>query len=314
MQILAVDDDAVFLEILAHKLHTIGFDDLEMLNGPDDVVKLLVQRAEVFDCILLDIEMPGKTGLELCGQIRALAAYRQTPIIMITSLADRRNIDRAFQNGASDYITKPLDTLELQARLGAVQRLVEEHKRLKALEYQVSLLPEAVPLEFDFDTPIHVPEFDRGIEFHALQNYLLTLGVKGLFSVSAVAICVDNALTTFRIASRLAFRNMLSDVGSVIEDCVKTESLLISYAGSGNFVGIVTGQSDWNPTDLEFEMNAKMEDFHPIYLSERLPMPRIRVGPVVGNSLFNLARPSQILDRAITDAGRGNGIARAGNA
>ncbi len=312
MQILAVDDDAVFLEILEHKLRTIGLDDLEMLNGPDDVLKVLVQRAEVFDCILLDIEMPGKTGIELCGQIRALTAYRHTPIIMITSLADRRNIDRAFQNGASDYITKPLDTMELQARMGSVQRLVEEHKRLKALEHQVSLLPEAVPLEFDFDTPIHVPEFDRGIEFHALQNYLLTLGVKGLFSVSAVAICVENALTTYRIASRLAFRNVLSDVGSVIEDCLKTESLLISYAGSGNFVGIVTGQSDWNPADLEFEMNSKIEDFNPIYISERLPLPRIRVGPVVSNSLFHLARPSQILDRAIAEAGSRNGIPRVG--
>lgn len=312
MQILAVDDDSVFLEILEHKLRTIGYDNLELLNGPDDVVRVLTQRTEVFDCILLDIEMPGMTGIELCGRIRALPAYRQTPIIMITSLADRRNIDRAFQNGASDYITKPLDTLELQARLGAVQRLVDEHKRRKALEYQVSLMPEAVPLEFDFDMPINVPDFDRGIQFHALQNYLLTLGVKGLFSVSAVAICVENALTTFRIGSRLAFRNMLSDVGSVIEDCLKTESLLISYAGSGNFVGIVMGPSDWNPGDLEFEMNAKMEDFNPIYVSERLPLPRIRVGPVVGNSLFQLARPSQILDRAIAAAGSQNGIPRVG--
>lgn len=312
MKILAVDDDNVFLEILDHKLRAIGLDDLQMVTAPLAALQMLERQGDAFDCILLDIEMPGMTGVELCARIRAMAAYRQVPIIMITSLADRRNIDLAFQNGASDYITKPIDTLELKARLGAVQRLVEEHKRLAMLEYQVSLMSETVPLEYDFDMPIHVPEFDRGIEFHALQNYLLTLGVKGLFSVSAVAISVENALSIYRIASRLAFRNMLSDVGSVIEDCLKTESLLISYAGSGNFVGIMIGSSDWNPADLEFEMNAKMEDFNPIYVSERLPLPRIRVGPVESNSLFQLARPSQILDRAITAAGSRNGIARVG--
>ncbi len=94
----------------------------------------------------------------------------------------------------------------------------------------------------------------------------------------------------------------------MIEDCLKTESLLISYAGSGNFVGIVTGPSGWSPGDLEFEMNSKMEDFNPIYVSERLPLPRIRVGPVVSNSLFQLARPSQILDRAIAMAGSQSGM------
>lgn len=312
MKIFAVDDDAVFTEILNHKLGMIGFADVTNALDPVAALQTLAKGGEAFDCILLDIEMPVMDGVELCGRIRALPAYRQTPIIMITSLSDRRNIDLAFQKGASDYITKPIDTLELQARLGTVQRLVDERKRLQMLEYQVSLQPDVVPLEFDFDTPILVPEFDRGIEFHALQNYLLTLGLKGLYSVSAVAICIENAVLSYRIASRLAFRNMLSDVGSVIEDCLKTESLLISYAGSGNFVGIMTGHSEWNSTDLESEMNAKMEEFNPIYMSERLPLPRIRVGPVVSNSLFHPARPSQILDRAIAAAGSRNGMPRVG--
>ncbi len=312
MKIFAVDDDEIFTEILTQKLRMSGYDDVTGAQDPVAALQSLIQRAEAYDCILLDIEMPGMDGVELCGRIRALPAYRQTPIIMITSLADRRNIDRAFQKGASDYITKPIDTLELKARLGTVQQIVEDRQRLRMLEHQVSLQTDVVPLEFDFDSPILVPEFDRGIAFHALQNYLLTLGLKGLYSVSAVAICIENAVLSFRIASRLAFRTMLSDVGSVIEDCLKTESLLIAYAGGGNFVGIVTGPAEWVPADLEFEMNAKMEDFSPIYVSERLPLPRIKVGPMVSNSLLSLARPSQILDRAVAAAGSRNGLPRVG--
>ncbi|NBE08047.1 response regulator [Paragemmobacter ruber] len=312
MKIFAVDDDDVFSEILRQKLRLIGYGDVTCLQDPLAAQQVLAEAAEAFDCILLDIEMPGLNGVELCGRIRALPAYRHTPIIMITSLAGRQSIDMAFQNGATDYITKPIDTLELKARLHGVERLLDERKRLQMLEYQISLQTDVVPLDFAFDQPILVPEFDRGIEFHALQNYLLTLGLKGLYSVSAVAICIENAVLTYRIASRVAFRNMLADVGSVIEDCLKTESLLIAYAGSGNFVGIVTGTADWVPADLEFEMNAKMEEFSPIYVSERLPLPRIRVGPMVSNSLLSLARPSQVLDRAIVAAGSRSGLPRMG--
>ncbi len=251
------------------------------------------------------------TGVELCARIREIDAYKKTPIIMITTLSDRQSIDRAFNNGASDYITKPLDSLELQARLGSVKRLVEEQRRLKLLEHQVSQQAGAASLEFGFDTPIIVPDFGRGIEFHALQNYLLTIGLKGLFSVASVAISIENAPVIYRMAKKLAFRSMLSDVASVIEDSLKAEKLLISYAGSGNFVGILMGQSDWNAADLEIEMNDKMEYFSAIYTSDRLPLPKLRVSPVVSNSLFSPKRPSHILDRAIAAAG-GNGAATRG--
>lgn len=310
MKILAVDDDRVFLEILDHALRTSDYGDLELLSSPLSALLTLENSTEPFDCVLLDIEMPDMTGVELCARIRALEAYRNTPIIMITTLSDRKSIDQAFDSGASDYITKPINQLELQARLGTVRRLVEEQKRLKLLEYQVKLQAVSAPLDFGFEIPIMVPEFDRGIEFHALQNYLLTLGVKGLFSVSAVAISVENAAVIYRMATNSAFRSMLSDVASVVEDCLKTEKLLISYAGSGNFVGILTAQSEWQNTAIEIDMNDKMEDFSAIYVSDRLPLPRIRVSPIVSNSLFSSKLPSFILDRAIAAAGGRNGLPR----
>lgn len=302
MKILAVDDDRVLLEILDHSLRTNGYNDIELLSSPLAAMRQLEDKSRTFDCILLDIEMPEMTGVELCGRIRSLAGYRNTPIIMITSLSDRTSIDQAFKNGASDYVTKPLDKLELHARLRTVKRLVDEQQRLKQLELQVNVQASSSAFEFDFDTPIMVPDFDRGIEFHALQNYLLTLGVKGLYSVAAVAICVENACTSYRTVSRLTFRTMLSDVASVIEDCLKKESLLISYAGRGNFVGILTGRTEWNAVDIELEMNTMMEDFTSIYISDRHQLPKIKVSPIVSNSLFSLTRPSVILDRAIASA------------
>lgn len=302
MKILAVDDDRVLLEILDYHLRTSGFIDIELLSSPLAAIRKLEGTSQSFDCILLDIEMPEMSGIELCGRIRALDAYRQTPILMLTSVSDRTSVDQAFKNGASDYITKPLDNVELQARLRTVKRLVDEQQRRRQLEFEVNLQVGTSALDFAFDTPISVPGFGRGIEFHALQNYLLTLGMKGLLSIEVVAVCVESAFTSYRMTSRLAFRSMLSDVASVIEDALKTESMLISYAGSGNFVGVLTGRSEWNAFDIELQMNLMMADFTSIYLSDRQQLPKINVSPVVSNSLFSLTRPSLILDRAIASA------------
>ena len=303
MKILAVDDDPIFLEILSHALSTCGYRDFELLNSPEAASAVIEKNKVKFDCILLDVEMPGMTGVELCKHIRNHPAHQKTPIIMITSLADRRSIDEAFASGASDYITKPLDKIELQARLRTVSRLVEEQGRQSLLEYQLSLANAMAETDFSFDSPISIPDFRRGIEFYALQNYLLTLGIKGIFSVSAVAVSIEDALLAYRLHSRPMFRAMLSDVATVIEDCLKTESLLISYAGCGNFVGILMGRTTWDSSSLSEEMNSKMEDFASIYISDRMTLPKLRVSPVIRNSMFSLTRPVNILQRAIAEAG-----------
>jgi CheY-like chemotaxis protein len=74
-----------------------------------------------FDCFILDVQMPGMDGIELCGQIRAIEVYKDTPIIMNTAVADRDYIDAAFAAGATDYLTKPVDEVEVKARLGVIE-------------------------------------------------------------------------------------------------------------------------------------------------------------------------------------------------
>jgi CheY-like chemotaxis protein len=73
--------------------------------------------------------MPGMDGIELCGQIRALDSYKDAPIIMNTAVADRDYIDAAFAAGATDYLTKPVDEVEVKARLGVIEKLVTERLR-----------------------------------------------------------------------------------------------------------------------------------------------------------------------------------------
>lgn len=303
MRILAVDDDPIFLELLTLKLNSIGLNQLTLAGSAQAALQLLEREGTPFDCILTDMQMPGTDGADLCRSIRGLPAYRQVPIVMITSVSDRPQIDRAFAMGATDYITKPIDGTELKARMMAVARLAAEQARSRWMEQRILEQQKALTPDFAFETAIMVPEFDRGIDLFALQNYLLTLGVRGLFSVAAGAISIENAALLYRMTDPAGFRNILSDVGAVIEDALKTESMLISYAGSGNFVAILTGQADWDAPTLEAELVSEMEEFTPLYAAERLPLPRLRVGAVVRNALYAPTRPLRIIDKAIAAAG-----------
>lgn len=302
MKILAVDDDPVFLSLLVPMLSDLGNDDVTVAMSAKDALKGLGRASQPFDCILLDIQMPGMDGVELCQHIRTLAAYRRTPIVMVTAMSDKQSIDDAFSVGATDYVVKPLDRVDLKARLGMVERLLNERRLAAALEKQLEQNHEVVTMSVDFKSAIPIPGFERGIEYLALENYLLTIGNKRMHSTSAVGISILNASAFYRKASVANFINMLGDVASSISDAAKTDQMLISYAGNGNFVGVMSGNPVFDPTEFEALVVSGIADFASFYAMENLPPPEIKVGTLVRNSFFGLYNPTAILDRAIAIA------------
>lgn len=299
MKILTVDDDPIFLHVLCDALCAAGYRDVTTANSAHEALYTIGLQSTPFDCVLLDIQMPGTNGIELCRQIRRIETYRRTPIVMITSMSARIYIDDAFAAGATDYITKPLNSMELKARIGMVARLVEERRRAELLEHQVGLAANMAAVQFEFEAPVMIPGFERGIEYLALQNYLLTLGIKGTYSVSAFALGVRNAGAIYRKSTPVAFLNMLADVAAILEDALKTQDALIAYAGNGIFVVTSSGLTASEMEDLEARVNFGLEELEGIYAGERMPLPQVRVGEVVRNSIFAREKSSRILDRAI---------------
>ena len=84
-------------------------------------LELLAQNH--FDLVLLDIEMPGMNGFELCQKLRELPGYAQTPVVYVTSHADFENRARSIGLGAQDVIAKPIFPMELAVK--AVQHLIK---------------------------------------------------------------------------------------------------------------------------------------------------------------------------------------------
>ncbi|MBW6521081.1 MAG: response regulator [Desulfoarculaceae bacterium] len=117
-EIMVVDDDQDLREIVAEVLREAGFTVAEASRGEEALEHLDHQN---FDLILLDLIMPGLSGLELMGRIREKSP--RMPVIMITAFASVDNAVAVMQLGASDYITKPFRIDELLASVG---RALEE--------------------------------------------------------------------------------------------------------------------------------------------------------------------------------------------
>lgn len=118
-RILLVDDDPM-LRLLAAE--TLCAADFEVIEAADGRAALTLAARHRPDLILLDVMMPGVDGYEVCRQLRSLPATATTPIIMMTGLDDGESINRAYEIGATDFVTKPINYTLLSHRLRYVLR------------------------------------------------------------------------------------------------------------------------------------------------------------------------------------------------
>lgn len=111
-KILIVDDEADIVSMLKDYFEFNGYDTLTALSGPEAIKKAEMQP----DIILLDINMPGMDGMEVCMQIRNFVSC---PILFLTARIEEGDKIRGFGAGADDYIVKPFSIEELGARVSA---------------------------------------------------------------------------------------------------------------------------------------------------------------------------------------------------
>lgn len=152
MKILMVDDSADNRDLLTLILSRAGYTDLLAVSSATEAFSVLGLHEDTvdphqFQLVLLDIRMPHIDGIEALKIIRAEKKLADLPVIMVTALTELDFLERAFAEGAVDYITKPIRKIELLARIGSVLRLKEEmdkrKQREKELEQTTNLLEKA---------------------------------------------------------------------------------------------------------------------------------------------------------------------------
>jgi len=121
MHILVAEDDRDIADLIALYIRKTGWEPHVVSSGSD---ALLYARANPVDALVLDVMMPGMSGLEVCRTLRADKITAAIPIIIVTARADETDRILGLDLGADDYIAKPFSPNELVARLRALTRRV----------------------------------------------------------------------------------------------------------------------------------------------------------------------------------------------
>ncbi|MBI2786783.1 MAG: response regulator, partial [Legionella longbeachae] len=132
--ILIVDDSATMRLIAYNALMKAGFKVIEAENGE---IALSMLNTVKPDAILLDVEMPGLNGFEVCKKIRKLPDFQYTPIMMVTGLEDYESINTAYQAGATDFATKPINSNLIGYRVRYMVRTNSYFQELQIADQKV---------------------------------------------------------------------------------------------------------------------------------------------------------------------------------
>jgi len=184
LTVLVVDDDTTNLLVVEKMLTSQGFEVEKAASGQEAIDCV---RKKLPDVILLDVMMPGMDGFEVCRRLKTSEETRLVPIIIVTALREREDKIKGIEAGCDDFISKPIDRLELIARvraLGQVKRLNDELDNAEAVVLSLARAVEAK----DPTTGNHC---DRLIRWtHAFGNFL-GLDQKALRILERVSILHD---------------------------------------------------------------------------------------------------------------------------
>ncbi|WP_292290281.1 response regulator [Marivita sp.] len=236
MKILAVDDDFTALEILELALSAAGYDNFDLAQSPGEALAFIAEAETPYDCLLLDIVMPEMDGVALCRHVRQMPLYAHVPIIMITAVQHKDTLTSAIASGATDYVSKPFDGLELVTRLRAAESLMNATKaahrharpnpvKARAERASALQLPDAFSLE---SKPGLVSQADLVCEFMETDQLRRSMH---MFSVA-----VSDVERLWDALTATEFRAFVNELANSIYHVTAAWNPRISYTGHGVFL------------------------------------------------------------------------------
>lgn len=260
LSVLAVDDDPDILKLLQSALPELENCKVTAANSAEEALRQIEVANPPFDCLLVDIQMPGITGIELLSQIRNLPDNLETPVIMLTALDDRQSIERAFLEGAFDYITKPFDFFELRSRMNAAHLLMMERKRTQSSSASLKSLRDELDFnqKFNYDDPQSIDGQEKCLGYVEFDNYVEQLSRSRRFDSWVTAVKFRDAEYHFDLRSFSDYRRAISDIGCCIEKTTQTAGAIYSYRGRGVFLIVTHGQEHTQNIPTEAFLNQEL--------------------------------------------------------
>jgi len=264
MKIIAVDDDTVSLDLLDECLTQGGYENVELETSPSAALEKISNASDSYDCILLDIDMPQMDGIQLCAEIRKFDHHKNTPILMITRYNHRGAVQKAFEMGATDYVTKPFEFLEVLTRIKVAERLVQE--RQAALDSYMAInnieagrhetAPAAEHRRADRSDSILSGEEIKMVDDAVLspaifQNYLEQMSKSSSCDLNLVAIQIKRIDRIFSRTSAAEFTGFLHSVAKAVVHQFRPHSVFLTQAGNGVLLVALDGAAPIQPEEVE---------------------------------------------------------------
>ncbi|MBC8317109.1 MAG: diguanylate cyclase [Desulfobulbaceae bacterium] len=218
MEILLVEDDQFVRETLQILIQSFGYGCDIAFDGFDAVEKLLKKK---YDVVVTDVSMPKMDGLELLAHIQAKHEY--TDVIIITGYSDKAGYAEVIKAGAVDFLKKPFEKEELQAKLHRVER---ERNMVQELE-ELSLRDELTGL------------YNRRYFAHKLEEEVGRAQRQG-HQVYLAILDVDNFKGYNDAFGHVAGDEVLNDVGRILNTCTRRNVDFTFRYGGDEFAAILT--------------------------------------------------------------------------
>lgn len=246
--ILIVDDVPKNIQVAASILQENGY---QMAFAQDGRTALAQIESTRFDLILLDIMMPQMDGLEVCRRIKANPDSREIPIIFLTAKDDADSIVKGFELGAMDYLTKPFNGAELQARVKTQLELYRSKKELVETNARLSKeITERINAEQELQRS---KEKYRKLSIHdGLTGFYNTRYLYGAMEnliaesrreekkFSLIFMDIDNFKHVVDTHGHLNGSQALVEVAKTIDQCLESPAYGVAYGGD-EFVVVLPG-------------------------------------------------------------------------
>ena len=285
--ILVTDDDAMTRMLTRQCLETEGMVVLEAENGPA-AIDLFVRESP--DLVLMDVQMPGMSGLEVCERIRRMPQGRDVPILLVTGADDEESIDRGFRAGATQYKTKPLNWSLLGRDVKFMLRSSQHVQALKRQEDRLRYLAYYDPLTSLPNRRSFTEELDRLVLTHHNKDAHVAVMFIDLDHFKRINDSIGHARgdrLLVEIAKRLTDQlsdygeiNILSDVGDR-QYLDGEESIIIARLGGDEFTVVIPNvEDDEKVTDIAKRILHSLSQ--PVELQSHNPV----VTPSIGIAFF----------------------------
>jgi two-component system, cell cycle response regulator len=240
LQVLVVDDSSVYRKLITDTLYYQPYS-LLIAKSAGEALELFAKHAPPI--VLTDWMMPDLTGLELCQRIRSDSQSSYTYVILLTSMTEKDSVVKGLEAGADDYLTKPFDPGELQARLAVGSRIIRLHRQIEAKNRQLEETSRIDPLT---DLP----------NYRAIQEWA-TWQLKGAaqhgFPVWVVLADVDGFQKLNETQGREAGDAVLRDFAQIMRDNSRSSDMC-GRVTDDEFIFILThvSKEDLPPTLEKF--------------------------------------------------------------